>query len=72
MCETFNNCYCIDLAMYDTSIKHDYMMGGHLTTPGYLNSAYVISTYIDYIVRQNLRDFSQVGFIGTDHSYTFS
>ena len=27
----------------------------------------VISSYIDYIIRQNPEDFSQVGFIGTPY-----
>ena len=40
-------------------------MGGHLTLAGYLLTARMTESYIDYIIRANYKDFAQVGFIGT-------
>lgn len=40
-----------------------------MTPTGYILSARMIESYIDYIVRKNPEDFSQVGFIGTDLYY---
>lgn len=33
---------------------------------GYVFSADMIASYIDYIVRNNPKDFEEIGFIGTD------
>lgn len=34
---------------------------------GYIFTAKIVMSYIDYIIRKNPEDFAQVGFIGTDH-----
>ena len=36
---------------------------------GYLFTANLIDSYIDYIIRTNPADFKNVGFIGTDIEY---
>ncbi len=33
---------------------------------GYLFTAKIVGSYIDYIIRHNMNDFFDVGFIGTD------
>ena len=33
---------------------------------GYLLTGKMVSSYIDYIVRNNMEDFAQLGFIGKD------
>ena len=33
---------------------------------GYLLTARMVETYIDWIIRHNMKDFAQVGFWGTD------
>ena len=33
---------------------------------GYLLTAKMTAAYIDYIIRHNMRDFKETGFIGTD------
>lgn len=38
-----------------------------MNAAGYLLTARMIESYIDYIVRHNIVDFKQVGFIGTPH-----
>ena len=42
---------------------------GHMTPTGYLLMAKAVMSYIDYIIRNNPDDFSQVGFIGTPYKY---
>ena len=41
-------------------------MRGHMTPAGYLLTAKMTAAYIDYIIRHNMQDFKEVGFIGTD------
>ncbi|MBR5453132.1 MAG: SGNH/GDSL hydrolase family protein [Clostridia bacterium] len=73
LCETFDNCYLIDLYTYaprfDLEFKRKFFLGGHLNPAGYLLFSRMIETYIDSIVRRNPDDFRQVGFIGTDLYY---
>ena len=33
---------------------------------GYMLTAKLVASYIDYIIRHNMSDFSNVGLIGTD------
>lgn len=72
MTEYFDRTYLIDLYTYapvnDEAYKKVFRLG-HLTPAGYILSAKMIESYIDYIIRQNHDDFSQVGFIGTDLYY---
>lgn len=67
----FDFLYVIDLwkyaPIYDgKKMKKKYFCGGHMSAAGYKFTADMVSTYIDYIVRKNPRDFTQVGFIGKD------
>ena len=34
---------------------------------GYLFTARLFASYIDYIIRHNMADFAQIGLIGTPH-----
>lgn len=71
LAEVFSNCYVIDLykygPVYDEEFKAQFYMGGHMTPTGYMLTARIISSYIDYIIRNNPNDFKQVGFIGTPY-----
>lgn len=73
MAEMFSNTYVINLRkyspVYDGEFKKKFFVGGHMNAAGYILSAQMITSYIDYIVRHNLEDFSQVGFIGTPYKY---
>ncbi len=66
--EMFEYTYVIDLRrdapVYDESFMKHFFMGGHLNTMGYLLTARLTMTYIDYIIRHNSEDFIQAGFIG--------
>lgn len=65
----FEFLYVIDLRKYDQVYDKEffakYNLGGHMSAIGYKRMANVISTYIDWIIRNNYDDFKQVGFIGT-------
>lgn len=68
----FDNTYVIELNKYspdysNPQIHKHFFCGGHMNAAGYILTAQMITSYIDYIVRHNFRDFSQVGFIGTPY-----
>lgn len=66
--------YVIDLfkyaPVYDEDFHSHFYLGGHLNPAGYLLTANIVMSYIDYIIRSNPRDFADVGFIGTEHYYS--
>lgn len=73
LCEIFDNSYVIDLyeygPEYDEEFRRNYFLLGHLDPKGYIVTARLVDSYIDYIVRHNPDDFKTVGFIGTDIRY---
>ncbi|MBQ3151439.1 MAG: SGNH/GDSL hydrolase family protein [Clostridia bacterium] len=73
MAEYFDNAYVIDLQkygpVYDDTFRQHFFMHGHMNPSGYIFTARIIDSYIDYIVRHNPQDFSNVGFICTDIKY---
>ena len=69
MAELFPFTYVIDLhryaPVYDDEFRRNFYMDGHMSANGYLLTAKMVASYIDYIIRNNPDDFRQVGFIGT-------
>lgn len=68
----FTNTYLIDLFSYAPVNDAEYAKKfrlGHMTPTGYVLTAKMIESYMDYIIRKNPDEFSQVGFIGTDLYY---
>ena len=69
LAEKFDYTYVLDLRRYapeyDEEFKRRFYLGGHMNPAGYLLTAKMVASYIDYIIRQHPEDFSQVGFIGT-------
>lgn len=70
----FDYTYVIDLAkygpIYDAEFKKNFYLGGHMNPMGYILTAKMVMSYIDYIIRHNMEDFAQVGFIGKGvHNY---
>ena len=67
--ELFPYSYVIDLDRYappyDTAFRERFYLGGHLNAAGYLLTARLFESYIDYIIRHHTDDFSQIGFVGT-------
>lgn len=71
LAQKFKNTYVIDLneyaPIYDESFKEKFFLSGHLNAAGYLFTAKMIMSYIDYIIRHNMQDFKQVSLIGTQY-----
>ena len=71
--EHFDNSYVINLyeygPVYDDEFREKYFLHGHMNPMGYILTAQLIDSYIDYIIRTNPTDFNNVGFIGTDIKY---
>lgn len=67
MAEYFDNTYIIDLEkyapVYDKEFKRNFYLEGHLNPAGYLLTGKMISSYIDWIIRNNPEDFKKVGLI---------
>lgn len=70
----YSKTYVIDLYQYgpkyDEKFKEKFYLNGHMNPAGYRLSAKLIESYIDFIIRQNFKDFSQVGFIGKEQYRT--
>lgn len=69
--ELFENTYVIDFRkyapIYDDDFKSRFYLGTHMNAAGYLLTARMVESYIDYLIRHNIEDFKQVGFIGTSY-----
>jgi len=65
MTEYFDNSYVIDLYKYgpeyDEKFRDNFNLYGHLNPMGYVLTARIIDSYIDYIIRHNTDDFKKVG-----------
>ncbi len=68
----FSNTYVIDLRkyapVYDANFRERFYMNDHLNAAGYLLTAQMLASYIDYIVRHNMRDFREIGLFGTPYT----
>ncbi len=71
LAEMFENCYVLDFRtyapVYDEEFRRHFYLGGHMNARGYRLTALMVESYIDYLIRHNYEDFSQVGFIGTPY-----
>ena len=69
----FTDVFLIDLALYAPSyagaFSSMFFNGGHMNAMGYEYTAYMMATYIDWIIRNNINSFKQVSFIGTDYEF---
>lgn len=74
LAECFENTYVIDLRKYapeyDDEFKRRFYLGGHLNAAGYLFTAQMMVSYIDYIIRHDFEAFRQIGFVGTPYRFT--
>ncbi|MBP3697834.1 MAG: SGNH/GDSL hydrolase family protein [Clostridia bacterium] len=71
--EIFDNSYVIDLykygPVYDEKFKEEFYLYGHMAPMGYILTAKLIDSYIDYIIRHNADDFKNVPFINSGIKY---
>ena len=67
LAEAFENCYVLDLRqygpVYDEKFREKFYLHGHMNPSGYIFTAKIIDSYIDYIVRHNPEDFRNTAFI---------
>ncbi len=65
----FDRCYILDLyqygPVYDARFREAYYLHGHMNPAGYLLTARLIDSYIDYIVRHNPDVFRTIGLVGS-------
>lgn len=73
LADYFDNTYVLDFYKYgpeyNEEFRQKFYMGGHLNPMGYVLTAHMVASYIDYIIRHNFDDFKEVGYIGTDLHY---
>lgn len=71
LAKKFTNTYVLDFRkyapVYDAEFEEKFYMGGHMNPMGYILTGKMVLSYIDYIIRHNMEDFKQVGFIGTPY-----
>jgi len=67
----FDNSYVLDFKkyapVYNEAFKSKFYLNGHLNAAGYALTAKFVISYIDYIIRHNLKDFSEIGLINTPY-----
>ncbi len=70
LAKKFQNCYVMDFCRFapkqDEAYREKFCMYGHLNAAGYMLTAKMVMSYMDYIIRHNLRDFDLVGYIGRE------
>lgn len=71
LAKMFDNTYVLDLRkygpIYDEEFSSLFYLGGHMNAMGYVFTAKLVASYIDYIIRHNMDDFRQIGFVGTPY-----
>ena len=77
ICALFENIWIIDLKTYarqllteSSQIAGSQLRSGHYSALGYQQIAFIIATYVDWIVRNNISAFSQVEFIQENKEWT--
>jgi len=66
LADYFPNAYVIDLyrygPVYDEEFRDKFFLYGHMNPMGYVLTAKMIMSYVDYIIRHNTKDFDMLGF----------
>lgn len=74
LADYFTNSYVIDLwnyaPVYDEEFKKNFFLEGHMNPTGYILTAKMFASYIDYIIRNNPEDFAKAGFIKAQYKTT--
>ncbi len=70
LAEFFPYTYVMDFRKYapryDEEFQEKFFLFDHLNPMGYLLTGRMVVSYLDYIIRHNMKDFIQAGFIGTE------
>ena len=71
LCEMFENTHLLDFRtyapVYDAEFCERFFLLGHMNPMGYILTAKMTISYIDYIIRHNMKAFRGAGFIATDY-----
>lgn len=71
----FDRTYLIDLweyaPVYDEKFSENFFLEGHLAPTGYMLTAKMFASYIDYIIRHNPDDFKKAGLIPAQYAPSF-
>lgn len=63
----FPNSYVLDFnryaPVYDQRFRDLYFLRGHMNPCGYILTAKMVASYLDYIVRHNMEDFKHIGLV---------
>ncbi len=74
LAKEFENCYVIDLyeyaPVYDEEFRKKFFLNGHMSAAGYLFTAKMVASYIDYIIRHNMESFKLAGLAHTEFDRT--
>lgn len=74
MAENCPNAYVLDFwkyaPIYGDAFRKAFYLGGHMNPCGYLLTAKMVASYIDYIIRHDWDAFREVAFIGTTLRYS--
>lgn len=66
----FPNCYVIDLRtygpVYDEAFRKKFFLFGHMAPMGYLLTAKLICSYMDFLIRRHPADFKALGGVRTE------
>ena len=69
LADYYSNSYVIDLykygPVYNKSFKDKFYLYGHMNPMGYILTAQLIDSYIDYIVRHHYNDFKNIAFVNS-------
>lgn len=69
--DIFSDAYVLDFRKYapeyDEEFKEKFYLFGHMNACGYMLTAKMAVSYIDYIIRHNMKDFKDVPFINTEY-----
>ena len=72
--EKLGSSYVLDLykygPQYNEEFKENFFLLGHMNPMGYMLTAKIFTSYIDYIIRNNPGDFKEVGFIRAHYERT--
>ena len=71
LAKLFDNCYVMDFRKYspvhNDQFRQAFLLGGHMNAMGYVLTARMVTSYLDYIIRHHMDDFKQIGFVGTPY-----
>jgi hypothetical protein len=69
--EFFDNSYVLDFKkyapVYNEAFKQKFYLNNHLNAAGYALTAKFVISYIDYIIRHNIEDFSEIALVNTPY-----